>query len=101
MSHEPSPASERPVLEAEGARVAVDGATAIEELSLQSRGQRVLLLGDAAALLAVLTGAPLGRAAGEPSEPTGRARLVRGELRLRGRDVGKGKHHAAVGSAPL
>ncbi len=93
-----------PVLIAEDARIAVDGATAIERLSLVTTGDRVLLAGDAGALIAAILGVP--RAAVTPSDEEdeglpGEAFLVAGSLRLAGKDVGEGNHVAVMGAAPL
>ena len=78
---------------AEDARIAVDGVAAIERLSLVTTGDRVLLAGDAGALLSAITGVP--RAAVAPSDEEdeglpGEAFVVAGSLRLAGRDVDEG-----------
>jgi ABC-2 type transport system ATP-binding protein len=93
-----------PVLIAEDARIAVDGVAAIERLSLVTAGDRVLLAGDAGALIAAILGVP--RAAVTPSDeedegPPGEAFVVAGSLRLAGRDVAEGEHVAVMGAAPL
>jgi ABC-2 type transport system ATP-binding protein len=105
--------------EAEGARVAVDGVTAIDALSFATAGDRALFVGDAAALFAAIGGVPLGAraptiagrssdprwvpAAPEPDEDAlpGEARVVGGALRVAGRDVARGDHRAGVGVAPV
>lgn len=85
-----------PTLLARGARIAVDGVTAVDGLTFTSRGPRVLLTGDTDALMAALVGAPM--ATNEPSG-AGTARVVGGQLRLGGRDVGTGEHFAVAGAA--
>ncbi|MBW2527344.1 MAG: hypothetical protein JRI23_24390, partial [Deltaproteobacteria bacterium] len=45
-----------PVLRADGARIAIDGATAVASLSLRTLGPRVVLGGDVAPLMRVLMG---------------------------------------------
>jgi ABC-2 type transport system ATP-binding protein len=116
---EPAAPGAPPLFEADGARVAVDGVVAIERLSCASTGDRALVVGDAGALFAVLTGVPLGvrapsiatRSADprwaplaperDPEAPPGEARVCAGALRLAGRDVGRGEHVGAIGAAPL
>jgi ABC-2 type transport system ATP-binding protein len=88
-----------PLLRADRARIAVDGATAIDALSLVTGGDRVMLVGDSAALVAALTGLAPGR---DPAAaPGGHARVIDGRLALLGRDVGRGEHHSVVGLVPL
>jgi ABC-type cobalamin/Fe3+-siderophores transport system ATPase subunit len=86
------------LLHAEAARIAVGGATMIESLDLQTRGDRVVVLGDAESLLAALCGAPRGAAVGESDDL---ARVVGGSLRVLGRDVASGAHREVTGFAPL
>ncbi|HZO17224.1 MAG TPA: hypothetical protein VFB62_28300 [Polyangiaceae bacterium] len=81
------------LLEAKGARVVIDGAVVIESLTFATRGDRVIVIGDAEGLMAVLTGAPRGTN-GQ------RARLAGGELALQGHDVSTGAHRAIAGLAP-
>jgi ABC-2 type transport system ATP-binding protein len=90
------------VLEASGARIAVDDVTVIERLDVSTVGSRVLVIGDAGALLAAISGAPLA-AVGEGGDdgPLGEARVVAGSLRVGGREVTAGDHHAVLGAAPL
>jgi len=90
------------LLEARGARVAVDDVVALDHLTCVARGDRVLCLGDTQGLLAVLTGVPLlSRGRREPGEPPGEARVVAGSLALGGRDVARGAHRPLMGAAPL
>jgi len=94
-----------PLLFARSARVAVDDVIAIEDLSVTTHGDRVLLVGDVTVLFAALSGVPLLAAssespAGEPAL-AGEARVVSGELRLCGLDVGEQAHLGVVGFAPL
>jgi ABC-2 type transport system ATP-binding protein len=92
-----------PVLEAHAARITVDDVVAVDALTITSRGARVLFVGDATALFAVLTGVPLAARVGahDPGVPAGDARVVAGTLLVAGRDVARGAHVAIVGSAPL
>ncbi len=97
--------TDAPLLFARNARVAVDDVIAIEDLSLTTRGDRVLLVGDVTVLFAALSGVPLLAAssespAGEPAL-AGEARVVGGELRLAGHDVAEQAHLGVVGFAPL
>ena len=55
-----SPPGEASLVEADDARVAIDGVVAIDRLTLRAGGDRVLFAGDAAALFAALTHVPLG-----------------------------------------
>ncbi len=48
-----------PILTAVHARVAVDDVIAIEDLTLETRGDRVLFVGDVTVLFAALSGVPL------------------------------------------
>ena len=70
----------------------------IESLDLQTRGDRVVVLGAAESLLAALCGAPRGAAVGEPDDL---ARVVGGSLQVLGRDVASGAHREVMGFAPL
>jgi ABC-2 type transport system ATP-binding protein len=98
-----------PVLAAVEARIAVDGVTAIERLTLTTIGDRVLVAGDPRALFAALTGVPVsssGAARAAPGDeddapPPGEACVVGGTLALVGRSVEGGAHVAVMGAAPL
>ncbi|MFO0592095.1 MAG: ABC transporter ATP-binding protein [Polyangiaceae bacterium] len=94
-----------PILSAEHARVAVDDVIAIEDLSLTTRGDRVLLVGDVTVLFAALSGVPLLAVTPDPSTNeaglAGEARFVGGAARLDGLDVIDGAHLAIAGFAPL
>jgi ABC-2 type transport system ATP-binding protein len=99
-----------PLVEADEARVAVDGVLAIERLSLVTIGDRVVFAGDPGALFAVLTGVPrsaggagrvLAATRGDDAEMPGEAYLVGGKLLLAGRSVADGAHVAVAGAAPL
>lgn len=90
-----------PVLEAEGARIAVDEAVAFSALTFTTRGGLVLVAGEAAALFAVLTSVPLGAARTSDEVSLGEAHVVAGKLSVRGHSVGERQHHAAIGAAPL
>jgi len=86
-----------PLLVARGARVAIDGVVATGPLDLETTGRRLVLAGDTAALLAALTGVPIGlprafeRATHDELAPVrGRATIVQGELRVAGRVPGEG-----------
>jgi len=95
--------SQEPVLAAEGARISVDDVVAIDQLTFTSQGDRVLCVGDVHALMAALTGVPMrvhGKA-GEVDEPGAESRVVSGTLRVAGRSVADGAHHAVAGIAPL
>ncbi|MEZ4295481.1 MAG: hypothetical protein R3B70_10940 [Polyangiaceae bacterium] len=64
---EPSP-EEPPVLLAERARIAVDDIVALDDLTVTTRGDRVLFIGDVTVLFAALSGVPL-LAASPPTPP--------------------------------
>lgn len=96
------------LLLAQGARIAVDGAVAIDAIDCESQGNLLVVSGEADAFVAALSGVPLGSAdsverarAGEIAPLSGHARLVSGVLRVAGHDVGSPKLHAAVAYAPL
>jgi ABC-2 type transport system ATP-binding protein len=110
-----------PLLRAADARIAVDDVVAIEKLSLETRGDRVLFVGEVDELFAALTAVPLG-ARGAPGfgvaggsiavssargrwasdgDLPGEARVVSGSLRVAGRSVAGGDHLAISGVAPL
>jgi ABC-2 type transport system ATP-binding protein len=91
------------VLHAEEAVVAVDDVVAMEKLTVQTRGDRVLCAGDTEVLFAALTGVPLrsrSRTVLEDDMP-GEASVMAGALFVGGRDVGKREHFDIVGVAPV
>jgi len=89
-----------PLLRADGARIAIGGATAIASLSLVTRGDRVVLGGDAAALMQVLLLPGSGLAlAGDDWIPP--AAVVAGTVSVQGQDVGRGEQVTATGLAAL
>lgn len=94
-----------PLLRALHARVAVDDVVTIEDLTLTTRGDRVVVVGDVTVLFAALSGVPLLAAApdlsAQVSELAGEARVVGGELFLDGLDVAAQAHLAVAGFAPL
>ncbi|MFO0760418.1 MAG: ABC transporter ATP-binding protein [Byssovorax sp.] len=111
-------AEAEPLLVADQARIAVDGAVAIDRLTLATRGDRVLFAGDAGALFAAVTQVPLsariGALAASPTArplprgprededaPLGEASVVAGSLRLAGHEVSEDRHLAVMGAAPL
>ncbi len=87
-----------PTLEAEDAHIVVGGTTMMAGLSLQTRGDRVLLVGSTDALVAAITGVPRSPSGDGPAPP---ARVVAGSLRVAGAEVGSGEHRARCGVAPL
>jgi ABC-2 type transport system ATP-binding protein len=92
-----------PVLHAEDARIAVDDVVAIEQLTVRTRGDRVLCAGDTEVLFAALTGVPLrsrSRLVAEDDMP-GEASVIAGSLFVAGHDVGTGDHFGVVGAAPV
>ena len=99
-----------PVLAASEARIAVDGVTAIERLTLTTTGDHVIIAGDPRALFAAITGVPVSssgsrRAAGgsgeDDGELPGEAYVVAGTLALVGHSVADGAHVTVMGAAPL
>jgi ABC-type multidrug transport system ATPase subunit len=80
--------------------VVVDGASAVRELTLRSRGDRVLLVGQTEPLMGLLTGAPLSLDERRSPSASGVARLASGTLRVAGHEVRKKAHLRAVGVAP-
>lgn len=108
---EPSPAASvaiAPVLSADGARIAIDGAVAVDRFTLVSRGDRVILAGDPGALLAAITGVPrsatgAAKASSDDGdeELPGEAFVVAGALLVGGKSVADGAHFAVIGAAPL
>ena len=101
----PPQAEAPPVLFAARARIAVDDAVAIDELSVITRGERVLVVGDVTVLFAAISGVPLLAATpdgtAEETALAGEARVVGGEMRLHGHDVASHAHLAVAGFAPL
>lgn len=90
------------VISATDARIAVDGVTAIDRLTLETRGDHVLCAGDTRALFAAITGVPLADPAAEGDEAlAGEAYVVAGALALAGRSVVDRAHVASMGAAPL
>ena len=92
-----------PTLRAVEARIAVDDVVAVDRLTVETRGDRVLLVGEVDELVAVLTGVPLASRARRASSDDlpGEARVVGGSLFVAGRSVASRAHLAAVGAAPL
>ncbi|WP_437589174.1 ABC transporter ATP-binding protein [Sorangium sp. So ce1000] len=99
-----------PLLDARAARIAVDDVVAVEALTAATRGDRVLVTGDAGALFAAITGVPFsalrgptqaGAADDAAHGAPGEARVVAGRLAIAGRDVARSAHRAASGAAPL
>jgi ABC-2 type transport system ATP-binding protein len=93
-----------PLLAAHEARIAVDGVTAIDRLTLETKGDHVLVAGDTRALFAAITGIPLADPAvaeGEEGELPGEAFVVAGTLALAGCSVAARAHVASMGAAPL
>ncbi|MBK6512618.1 MAG: ABC transporter ATP-binding protein [Polyangiaceae bacterium] len=97
------------LLVARAARIAVDDVVAIPELTLETRGNRLVVAGHASPLLCALTGIAEGVGAaaqdaavlGEITRTPGAARATSGELQLAGHDVVTRAHLAVVGAAPL
>ncbi|MFT3773898.1 MAG: ABC transporter ATP-binding protein [Minicystis sp.] len=93
-----------PLLAATEARIAVDGVTAVDRLTLATTGDHVLLAGDTRALFAAITGVPLAdptKPEDEEGELPGEAYVAAGTLTLVGRSVGDRAHLAVMGAAPL
>lgn len=101
----PETSGNEPLVEASEVRIAIDGVLRIGCLSLVSQGDRVVIAGDAGALLSALTGVPrsaLRAAAPDDGEPLpGEALVVAGTLELAGRSVARGAHTAIMGTAPM
>jgi ABC-2 type transport system ATP-binding protein len=101
--------SEEPLLRAREARIAVDDVVAMDRLTFDAPGDRVLLVGEVTELVAVLTGVPLAaRARRDVSEELpGEARIVGGSLFVAGKSVAAGGHLGPrgggvnCGTAPL
>lgn len=83
-----------PLLCADHLRIEAGGATLVEGLSVESAGERVLLVGGDA-LIAAILGVPLGPRLEHP------AQIVSGRLLLLGRDVARGAHRSRSGRAML
>lgn len=94
------PSPRPPLLKASEARVAVDDVVAIDRLTLEARGDRVLLVGEVDELVGVLTGVPLAaRGRRDVSEELpGEARVVGGSLLVAGKSVDRGRHLVASGA---
>lgn len=90
-----------PLLAATDARVAVDGVTAIDRLTLETRGDHVALAGEPRALMAAITSVPLADPSGDADALSGEALVISGSLTLAGCDVGARAHLATMGAAPL
>jgi ABC-2 type transport system ATP-binding protein len=92
-----------PILHAEDARVAVDDVVAIDHLTMASRGDRVLCVGEVEVLFAALTCVPLrARAqAMEDDDLPGEAHVVAGTLLVGGHDVATRAHLAVAGASPV
>jgi ABC-type multidrug transport system ATPase subunit len=90
MSDEES--SERPLLFAEAARVMLAGAVALDDVSLTTHGDRLVLAGDYRPLLHGLT-------AGASAPEIDDVRIANGRLELAGLDVARGDHLAIAGFA--
>lgn len=99
---------EAPLVVARRARLAVDGCTAIEDLSLETRGRCLVLVGSYGPVISALMGIPSGVTAAATHAATfnelipvgGDGRAVAGELLLAGKDVVAREHLAHVGAAP-
>jgi ABC-2 type transport system ATP-binding protein len=89
-----------PVLSASEARIAVDGVTAIDRLTLETKGDHVVVAGDARALFAAITGVPLADPAADDGLP-GEAYVTAGTLTLAGAAVAQRAHLRVMGAAPL
>lgn len=103
-----APAGAAPLLVAEAARIAVDGAVAIDRLDCEAHGGLLVVAGDADAFVAAISGAPLGLVdsaqkaqAGEVGPLSGFARVVSGSLRVAGHEAGSPSLVATIGYAPL
>ncbi len=98
------------LLSARAARIAIDDATAIDLLDLDVAGPRLLVLGDAAPLVAAISGvsrrparsaSASGSATVDGAAPAPETRVVAGTLHLLGMDVAQRDHVLAMASAPL
>ncbi len=98
-----SDAGTPPILHAQDARVAIDDVVALDHLTVASRGERVLCVGEVEALFAALTCVPLRARvhAIEDDDLPGEAHVVAGTLLVSGRDVATRAHLAIAGVAPL
>jgi ABC-type multidrug transport system ATPase subunit len=82
------------LLEARALRVVLGGAVIVEDLTLTTRGDRVLLVGGARGIMATLSGVPHGSTSEQ-------ARVAGGSLTVLGCDVASGAHRTVAGFAPL
>lgn len=85
------------MLTARGARIEVDGAIAVPELELETRGDRVLLVGATGPLVTAIAGTR--QHAGEMTHAPVTARIVRGDLAVLERSVKSGAHRNVCGIA--
>jgi len=74
-------------IEADSARIDVDGAAVCERLALRAKGRRIVIAGTASAAIAAAVSA--------------RGRVVAGSIRIDGKDVASGEHFGHVGIAAL
>lgn len=97
MSSTIPPPPPRPVLTARGARIEIDGAVAVPELELTTRGDRVLLVGSTGPLVTALAGTR--QRADEPLTTPMTSKITRGDLAVLERSVKSGAHRAVCGIA--
>ncbi|RLB64662.1 MAG: ABC transporter ATP-binding protein [Deltaproteobacteria bacterium] len=97
-SHTQGTGRDTPTIEAEDARIAIGDSTMMDGLSLRTRGDRVLLIGSAEALVAAISGSPGGD---DQTTASPVARVVSGSLRVAGADVAAREHVGLCGVAPL
>jgi ABC-2 type transport system ATP-binding protein len=108
------PFSMEPLLEAHEARISIDDVVAVERLSMVTTGDRVVLAGDAGALVAAITGVPASASGAERGrgprsgglrdaevDPPGEAQVVAGTLLVAGRSVASAAHVVIMGAACL
>lgn len=86
---------------ASGLRVAIDDVVATERFDLTTTGDRLLLVGDVSALMALLLGMPTKRLDDDLEAPAGWARVASGSLTVLGVDVTAEDHASRLGMAPL
>ncbi len=98
------------LLEANDARIAVDGAVTHDGFSLASTGDLAVLAGDAGAVISAITGVPrsasgagahLSATPDDGADALGEAFVVKGSLLVAGHSVETGAHRAVIGVAPL
>ena len=95
-----------PLIEAAGARVAIDGRASLT-LDCVVAGPRLVVGGDVGPLLSLLMNLPMGAAMRAraveafPLDPEGVATVASGTIALAGHDVGSGAHVRHVGAAPF